>query len=199
MRKIMNKNKFVWGVATSAYQIEGGYKLDGKGDSIWDVFAHEKGKIKHGDNGDIACNHYALFKSDVALMKELGVTAYRFSIAWTRILPNGIGEVNQKGVDFYNSLIDELVKNGITPYLTLFHWDYPQKLFEKGGWLNPESSNWFKAYANVVAKCFGDRVKHFITINEPQCILGGYKGGSHAPGVNYTLKDQLQVVHNLLK
>lgn len=193
------KDKLIWGVATSSYQIEGGYREDGKGDSIWDVFSHEAGRIKHGDTGDIACDHYHRYKEDVALMKELGITAYRFSIAWTRIYPNGTGEVNKKGVEFYNNLINELLKNSITPYITLFHWDYPQKLFEKGGWLNPESSKWFGEYAKTVGLLFGDRVKYFITINEPQCILGGHKGGGHAPGLKYTLKDQLQITHNLLK
>lgn len=194
----MEKN-FIWGVATAAYQIEGGYREDGKGDSIWDVFSHDTGRIKHGDTGDIACDHYHRYKEDVALLKELGVEAYRFSIAWTRIFPDGIGTVNEKGVSFYNNLINELLKNNITPYVTLFHWDYPQKLFEKGGWLNPESPKWFGEYARKIGLMFGDRVKHFITINEPQCILGGHKGGAHAPGLKYSLKDQLQITHNLLK
>ena len=194
----MEKNGFVWGVATAAYQIEGGYREDGKGDSVWDVFSHEPGRIKNGDNGDIACDHYHLFRKDVELMARAGIKAYRFSIAWTRILPDGTGRINRKGIDFYSALTDELLKHGIEPYATLFHWDYPQKLFEKGGWLNPESSDWFYEYAKIVGNQLGDRIKNFITINEPQCILGGMTGNGHAPGMKYTLRDRLTAVHNIL-
>lgn len=195
----MNKIDFVWGVATAAYQIEGGYREDGKGDSIWDTFSHDKNRIKNGDTGDVACDHYHKYKQDIELLDKLGVKAYRFSIAWTRILPDGTGKINQKGLDFYNNLINELLKYGIEPFVTLFHWDYPQKLFEKGGWLNPESSDWFYNYAKIVGKAFGDRVKNFITINEPQCILGGMVRPDHAPGMNFTVKDRLTAVHNILK
>ena len=191
--------KITWGVATASYQIEGGYREDGKGDSIWDVYCHTEGNIKHGDTGDVACDHYHRYKEDIALLKTLGVTSYRFSIAWTRVLPDGIGKVNEQGIEFYNNLIDELLKNGIEPYITLFHWDYPQKLFEKGGLLNPDSHKWFGEYARLIGERFGQKVKYFITINEPQCVLGGYRGGRKAPGVKYSLKDQLTIAHNLMK
>ncbi len=192
------KKDFEWGVATAAYQIEGG-REDGKGDSIWDVFSHEKGRINNDDNGDIACDHYHRYKEDVALMADLGVTAYRFSIAWSRILPCGIGKVNEKGLRFYDDLINELLRRNIKPYITLYHWDLPQALFEKGGWLNPESPEWFAYYAGVVGKRYGDRVKDYFTINEPQCVLSGMKNTDQAPGLNYSLKDRLNAAHNLLK
>lgn len=193
------KKNFVWGVATAAYQIEGGYREDGKGDSIWDVFSHERGKTVRGDTGDIACDHYHRYKEDVALMKELGVGAYRFSVAWTRIFPEGKGKVNEKGLEFYENLVDELLKNGIEPYMTLYHWDLPQKLFERGGWLNPDIPQWFGEYARVIGERFKGKVKNFITINEPQCILGGMSNTEQAPGMRYTLKDRLTAAHNILK
>lgn len=191
--------EFIWGVATAAYQIEGGYREDGKGDSIWDVLAHEKGKIRNGETGDVACDHYHRFREDVKLMGELGVSAYRFSIAWSRIFPEGTGKINEKGVEFYSNLIDELLKYGIEPYVTLYHWDLPQKLFEKGGWLNPDMPEWFSEYAYAVGERFGSKVKNFITINEPQCVLGGMNGSGHAPSLKYSLKDRLTASHNLLK
>ena len=133
----MFKKDFVWGVATAAYQIEGGAFQDGRGLSVWDTFCMEQGNVKFGHTGNVACDHYHKYKEDVALMKELGVKNYRFSVSWSRIMPNGIGEVNPKGIDFYNNLIDELLANGITPYMTLFHWDTPQALEDRGGWRNP--------------------------------------------------------------
>ena len=194
------KNDFIWGVASAAFQIEGGYREDGKGDSIWDTFVHEDGRTKRGDTGDIACDHYHRYKEDVKLMAELGVKAYRFSVAWSRVLPNGTGEVNEKGIDFYNNLIDELLKYGIEPYLTLYHWDLPQKLFERGGWLNPDSSEWFYNYAKLIGNRFGDRVKNFITLNEPTNVIEGMTpAGTNAPGLSYTVKDRLTAIHNLLK
>ena len=130
---------FIWGAATAAYQIEGAVHEDGKGVSVWDRYSHEPGKIEEGDSGDIACDHYHRMKEDVALMRELGIKSYRFSLSWTRILPNGTGEVNEQGVAFYNALIDELLANDIRPFITLFHWDYPSALQQKGAWENPES------------------------------------------------------------
>lgn len=196
----MFKKDFVWGAATASYQVEGAYNEDGKGLSIWDTFSREPGKIFSGHTGDIACDHYHLYKKDVQIMKELSLKAYRFSVSWPRIMPNGTGEVNLKGIEFYNNLIDELIKNGITPYLTLFHWDLPQALHEKGGWLNPEMPCWFEEYAKVIAKYFGDRVKHFFTINEPQCIVGlGYGNGVHAPGLKMSVRDNVRAMHNVLK
>ena len=195
----MKDKDFVWGAATAAYQIEGAYNEDGKGESIWDVFTHRKGVIRNDANGDVACDHYHRYGEDVALLRELGVSAYRFSLAWTRIFPEGKGVPNEKGIDFYNRLIDALLQNGITPYVTLYHWDLPQKLFERGGWLNPDSPQWFYDYAATAGKAFGDRVKHFITVNEPQVVIGGMNGWEHAPHLCYSDKDLCNATHNLLK
>lgn len=158
---------FVWGVATASYQIEGAWEEDGKGKSIWDVYAHTPGKMKNGDTGDIANDHYHLYKTDVALMKDIGVNAYRFSISWPRIFPNGTGEPNPKGLDFYNRLVDALLAAGIHPFPTLYHWDLPQALQDKyGGWQSRETSMAFGEYASYVAEKLSDRVRHFFTINE---------------------------------
>lgn len=193
------RKDFVWGVATASYQIEGGYNADGKGLSIWDEFAHTKGKIEDGGNGDIACDHYHRYKEDVKLMHELGIKAYRFSLAWSRIIPSGVGEINEKGIEFYNNLIDELLKYGIEPFITLYHWDLPYKLHLKGGWLNDDISDCFENYAKVVAENFGDRVKHFITFNEPEVFLGcGHQQGIHAPGYKLNDKELLHIGHNVL-
>ena len=191
---------FYWGAATAAFQIEGAYREDGKGLSIWDVMTHEPGKTKRGDTGDIACDHYHRFREDVALMAELGITAYRFSIAWSRVLPEGTGKVNEEGLSFYGDLIDELLSHGIEPFLTLYHWDLPQALFLRGGWLNPEIPEWFYRYAKLIGERFGNRVKHFITINEPMCMLEGMTHTfGNAPALAYSLPDRLNAVHNLLK
>ncbi|WP_455950617.1 GH1 family beta-glucosidase [Eubacterium sp.] len=190
---------FAWGVATASYQIEGGAYDDGKGLNVWDVFCKKSGKIVDNSNGDVACDHYNRYKEDVKLMKDMGINAYRFSLNWARIIPAGIGTVNQKGIDYYNSLIDELIRNGIEPYVTLFHWDYPLELENKGGWLNPDSPRWFEYYTGVVAEAFGDRVKYFITFNEPQCIVhAGYSAGAFAPGKQYADKDTVKIAHNIL-
>lgn len=190
---------FVWGAATAAYQVEGAACEDGKGLSIWDTFCKQPGRVFEGQSGDVACDSYHRFKEDVALMAKLGIRAYRFSVSWPRVLPNGTGAVNEKGVAFYSALIDELLKNGITPYLTLFHWDYPQALFERGGWLNPDSSDWFAEYASLVGERFGDRVKHFMTVNEPQCFIGlSYVGTVHAPGIHFPRAAALKMAHNVL-
>ncbi len=193
------KNGFLWGTATAAFQIEGAYNEDGKGLSVWDVFCHEGGNVFDEHTGDTACDHYHLFRDDVKLMKELGIQNYRFSIAWPRLFPNGVGEPNEKGVVFYNALIDTLVENGITPYVTLFHWDYPWALEQMGGWQNPKSPLWFENYAAFCAKAFGDRVKHFITFNEPQCFIGlGYQQGVHAPGLHYHNDRLIPMAHHVL-
>lgn len=194
------KKDFVWGAATASYQIEGAWNEDGKGLSIWDVFSHEPNKICEGHTGDVACDHYHRYKQDVKLMKQLGIKAYRFSISWPRLIPNGVGKLNPKGVEFYSNLIDELLENGIEPYITLFHWDYPYELYKKGGWLNDDSVNWFADYAARVAELFSDRVKNFITFNEPQCFIGeSYLGAAHAPGLRVSYKDVFQMCHNVLK
>lgn len=192
------KKDFLWGAATASYQIEGAWNEDGKGLNIWDEFSHQPGRVENNSTGDVACDHYHRYREDVKLMSELGLKAYRFSLSWSRILPEGTGKVNQAGIDFYNNLIDELLKYNITPFITIFHWDLPYALHLKGGWLNPEISTWFEEYTEVIAKAFGDRVKNFITLNEPSVFMGcGYWHGVHAPGIKYGLKDILQIGHNI--
>lgn len=190
---------FIWGAASAAYQVEGAYNEDGKGLNIWDVYSHKKWSVAHNENGDIACDHYHRFKSDVQLMKKTGIRFYRFSISWARIIPDGIGRINQKGIDFYNKLIDELTANGIEPMVTLFHWDYPYELHCKGGWLNRDSSDWFEQYTEVCMEHFSDRVKYWITINEPQVFIGlGYERGDFAPKIKASLPELLRMSHNVL-
>ncbi len=189
---------FVWGAATSAYQIEGAWNADGKGPSIWDTFSHKPGKVTNNENGDVAVDHYHRYKDDVKLMADLGLKAYRFSIAWTRILPDGGGKVNQKGWAFYDRLIDELLKQDIEPYACLFHYDLPQALQDKGGWPNRETAYAFAEYARIVSDHITDRVKVIFTHNEPwvTAILG-YFLGDHAPGI----KDPpagIKALHHLL-
>src|SRR5262245_7563233 len=169
---------FHWGVATSSYQVEGAWNEDGKGPSIWDTFAHTPGKIKNSDTGDVANDHYHRYKEDVALMKELGATAYRFSVAWPRIFPEGAGAANPKGVDFYKRLTDELRTNGIEPFATLYHWDLPQTLQDKyGGWQSKDTAKAFADYAGYIAEQLGERVSHYFTINEfASFVEGGYQG-----------------------
>ncbi len=174
---------FVWGVATASYQIEGAVHEDGRGESIWDRFSTIPGNVLHGHTGEIACNHYNLYKEDVALIKDLGVDSYRFSVAWPRIMPGGTGKVNQKGIDFYKRLVDELLKCGVAPAVTLYHWDLPQALQDKGGWLNRDTAKHFRDYAMVVFEELGDVVASWITLNEPWCsAFLGYGNGEHAPG-----------------
>ncbi len=194
------RKDFVWGTATASYQIEGAWNEGGRGLSVWDTFCHERGNVQEGHTGDLACDHYHRFREDIALMKTLGIRAYRFSLSWTRIFPKGIGEINMEGVRFYSDLIDELLKNGIEPYITLFHWDYPYELHRKGGWLNDESIGWFADYAKTAVELFSDRCVYFITMNEPQCFVGsGYLKGVHAPGLKVSYKDAFQIAHNVLK
>ena len=173
---------FVWGAATSSYQIEGAVSEDGKGEDIWDVFTKEDHRIFEHHTGETACDHYHRFKEDVKLMKEIGLHAYRFSINWSRVLPNGYGQVNEKGIAFYNALINELLANDIEPYITLYHWELPYELYKRGGWLNPQIVDWFGDYARLIAERFSDRVKNFFTLNEPQCFVGlGFLTGEHEP------------------
>ena len=192
------REDFVWGTATSSYQIEGAAFEDGKGLSVSDVFTKEKNRIFEGHTGETACDHYHRMKEDVALLAELGVKAYRFSVSWPRIIPHGTGEVNENGIQFYSDLVDELLKHQITPYVTLFHWDYPNELEMQGGWLNPESSNWFAAYTEAAASAFGNRVKNYITFNEPQIFTWlGYDKCIHAPGIKYSAARILTMCRNI--
>lgn len=168
---------FRWGVATSAYQIEGAWNEDGKGPSIWDIYAHTPGKIKNGDTGDVANDHYHRYKEDVALMRSIGAKAYRLSVAWPRIFPTGVGQPNSKGLDFYSRLVDELLGAGITPFPTLYHWDLPQALQDKGGWQSRDTAKAFADYAGFVAGALSDRVGHFFTLNEFHSFCDmGYRG-----------------------
>jgi len=189
---------FVWGAATSAYQIEGAVTEDGRGRSIWDVFSHTPGKIEDGTTADRANDHYHLYKEDVRLIRDIGVKAYRFSIAWPRVFPEGKGTPNPKGLDFYNRLLDELLANGIEPWLTLYHWDLPQALQDKyGGWLSVETCKAFADYAGYVAERLTDRVKHIFTLNESgRFVYFGYGSGIDAPGLALSKAEVSQVRHN---
>jgi beta-glucosidase len=189
---------FLWGVATSAYQIEGAWQEDGKGPSIWDVFAHEKGRVAGGENGDVAADHYHRWQEDVGIMADLGLQAYRFSIAWTRVLPQGTGAVNPAGLDFYDRLVDALLERNIEPFPTLFHYDLPLALHERGGWPNRETAKAFGEYAAAVTRRLGDRVTYWITHNEPAVTAGmGYFTGEHAPGRRNPFA-AMHAVHTLL-
>ncbi len=189
---------FLWGTATASYQIEGAVDEDGRGPSIWDTFSHEPGRTRDGHTGDVACDHYHRWPEDVALMAEAGLNAYRFSIAWPRILPFGRGPANPAGLDFYDRLVDALCEKGITPVPTLFHWDLPQALEDEGGWLNREISGYFADYVAVVAERLSDRVRTWITLNEPFVhMVYGYGLGMHAPGRMLFL-DALPVAHHQL-
>jgi beta-glucosidase len=174
---------FLWGAATSAYQIEGAVREDGRTPSIWDTFSHTPGKIVGDDNGDIAVDHYHRFRDDVALMADLGLTAYRFSVSWSRVQPTGRGPAVQKGLDFYRRLVDDLLAHGIKPAVTLYHWDLPQHLEDAGGWPERDTAHRFAEYARIVGDALGDRVEQWITLNEPWCsAFLGYASGVHAPG-----------------
>ncbi len=198
MTPIKFPTTFLWGAATASYQIEGAWNEDGKGESIWDRFSHTPGKISDNSTGDVACDHYHRYQDDIALMRQLGLKAYRFSISWPRILPSGYGRINLPGLDFYDRLVDGLLAANIEPFVTLHHWDYPQILYEKGGWVNRDNLPFFADYAAIVAKRLGDRVKRWATFNEPSVISWcGYVSGEHAPGERDEARS-LQVTHNLL-
>ncbi|QKW38433.1 beta-glucosidase [Actinomadura sp. NAK00032] len=189
---------FLWGTATAAYQIEGAVKEDGRGPSIWDSFCAQPGRIKNGDTGEIACDHYHRWPEDVALMAGLGVNAYRFSVAWPRVQPDGRGPANPKGLDFYDRLVDALAERGILSALTLYHWDLPQALQDAGGWMNRDTAHRFAEYTALVADRLGDRVGAWITLNEPFVhMTEGYGVGTHAPG-EALLLDALPAAHHLL-
>lgn len=190
---------FLWGCATSAYQIEGSPLADGAGPSIWQRFVHTPGMVRNGDTGDVASDHYRRYASDVALMRELGLRAYRFSVSWGRVLPRGKGAVNQAGLDFYDRLVDALLESGIEPSLTLYHWDLPAALDDLGGWLNPDIAHWFADYASVMYRKLEGRVKHWTTLNEPWVVTdGGYLHGSLAPGHRNRFEPPI-ASHNLLR
>ena len=191
---------FVWGVAAAAYQIEGSTKADGRGESVWDMFCRKPGAVWSGHSGAEACDHYRRYKQDVAMMKSLGVHAYRLSVAWPRVMPTGTGKVNAKGLAFYDKLIDELLGAGIAPYVTLFHWDYPLALYHRGGWLNRDSADWFADYVKVVVDKLSDRVQHWMTINEPVVFNEmGLRLGLHAPGDKLAWAEVLRAAHNTLR
>lgn len=174
---------FIWGSATAAYQIEGSPLADGAGPSIWQRFAHTPGRMLNNDTGDVACDHYNRWRGDIGLMKELGMQAYRFSVSWSRVMPEGRGRINQKGLDFYERLVDTLLENGIQPTATLFHWDLPAALDDRGGWLNPDIADWFAEYSEVMFKRLDGRIKRWATLNEPWVVTdGGYLHGALAPG-----------------
>lgn len=192
------ENDFLFGAATAAYQVEGAWDQDGKGPTNWDEFTKIPGKTFEGTNGDVAIDHYNRYKEDVKLMAEMGLESYRFSISWARILPKGTGEINQKGIDFYNNLIDECLKYGIVPFVTLYHWDLPLTLEKEGAWLNKNTVDAYIEYAKVCFNAFGDRVKHFITFNETVVFAAlGYLSGAHPPGIQNDPKKYFQVTHNV--
>ena len=190
---------FIWGVACASYQCEGAWDEDGKGPSIWDDISHELNgaHINNGDTGDTACDSYHRYKEDVALMKAHNVRAYRFSISWPRVIPDGDGAVNEKGLQFYENLVDELLANGIEPMVTLYHWDLPSALQDKGGWLSRDTVAAFGRYASIVAQRLKGKVKRYMTLNEPQCVAGGYQNGSSAPGLKLPEEKIAQVFHIL--
>jgi beta-glucosidase len=190
---------FLWGAATSAYQIEGSPLADGAGPSIWQRFAHTPGRMRDDDTGDVACDHYRRFRDDIALMRKLGLKAYRFSIAWARVLPQGRGKVNTAGLDFYVRLVDTLLEHGIEPMATLYHWDLPAALDDRGGWLNPDVAEWFADYARTVFRRLDGRVKLWATLNEPWVITdGGYLHGALAPGHRNRFEAPI-ATHNLMR
>lgn len=174
---------FLWGVATAAYQIEGAWNVDGKSPSVWDTFTHKRGKIKGNENGDVACDFYHRYPEDITNIRSMNFDVNRFSLAWTRIKPNGTGAVNQKGVDFYHRVIDKTLEQGLQPWVTLYHWDLPQCLEDRGGWANRDVIGWFTEYVDFCTREYGDKVKNWMIFNEPAAFTGlGYMAGMHAPG-----------------
>lgn len=198
LNKTLFGEDFKWGVSTAAFQIEGAFDVDGKGISIWDAFTAKKGKVLNGHKADVACDFYNNYKADIDLIKRLNIPNFRFSISWTRVLPNGTGEINQAGIDYYNHVIDYCISQGIEPWITIYHWDLPQILEDKGGWTNRDIIGWFTEFVTLCAKSFGDRVKHWMVMNEPSVFSGaGYFFGIHAPG-RTGLKNFLPVIHHVI-
>lgn len=197
----MFQKDFIWGVGASAYQIEGAVTEDGKGSSVWDEFSKIPGKVFEGHTGETASDHYHRYKEDIAYMKDLGVQSFRMSLSWTRIMPDGTGRVEKRGVEHYRDVIKELKKNGIRPFLAIFVWDYPTALWRKGGWLNPDSPKWFEEYTKVVAEEFGDLLEgeYLTTFNEPEMMFGNtFVTGNLAPGVIMSDGDVIRMIHNML-
>jgi beta-glucosidase len=190
---------FTWGAAAASYQIEGAAFDDGKGPSVWDMLCEKPDAVWGNHSGLVACDHYNRYREDVALMQKMGLQAYRLSLSWPRIIPQGRGAINPKGLDFYSRLVDALLEAKITPWVTLFHWDYPLALFQRGGWLNPDSSDWFAEYTATVIDALSDRVEHWITLNEPQVYVGfGHMEGVHAPGIRLPMSQMLLAGHHTL-
>jgi beta-glucosidase len=191
-------DSFTWGCATAAYQIEGAYRADGKGLSVWDEFTRRPGVIRDGSNGDVACDHYHRYRDDFALLTEIGVGAYRFSVSWPRVVPDGDGPINRAGLDFYDRMVDAVLERGIEPYVTLFHWDLPLELEKRGGWLNRRTAYAYVRYVEAVVRRLGDRVKTWMTLNEPMTVIGaGYLAGRHAPG-HTSARKAIHALHHLL-
>jgi beta-glucosidase len=190
---------FVWGAAAASYQIEGAAFAADKGLSTWDMFCRKPGAIWNGQHGEVACDHFHRYREDVALMKQVGLRAYRLSVSWPRVIPDGVGRVSAAGLDFYDRLVDELLGAGIEPWVTLFHWDYPLSLYHRGGWLNRDTVEWFGEFADVVARRFSDRVRNWMTLNEPQVFIGaGHHEGRHAPGDRLRFAEVLLAGHHAL-
>jgi beta-glucosidase len=190
---------FTWGVVSSAFQWEGGAFEDGKGASDWDMFTNKPGAIARGDRLDVACDGYHRYEEDVALMNEIGIKGHDLSIAWSRVLPEGVGKPNDKGLDFYDRFIDALLAAGIEPWVTLYHWDLPLALYRRGGWLNRDIADWFAEYAALMVERLSDRVSHWVTFEEPETVILGYVDGRHAPGDKLALAEVLGAGHNLLR
>src|SRR5262245_48322308 len=192
--------EFVWGAATASYQVEGAAGEDGRGASVWDAFCRRPGAVFEGHSGDVACDHYHRYDEDVGLMRGLGLQAYRFSVSWSRVLPDGVGAVNARGLAFYDRLTDALLEAGVQPFCTLFHWDLPQALQRRGGFGNRAMADWFGDYAALLDRALGDRVKLWVTQNEPQCYIGhGLVSGIHAPGMRLDFSETLHAAHNSLR
>lgn len=190
---------FIWGAAASSYQIEGAAYRDGGGRSVWDMMGRHEGKIIGGDTGEVACDHFHRYREDIDLMADVGLQAYRFSVSWPRVLPNGVGKVSEKGLDFYSNLVDTLLEKNITPWLTLYHWDFPYELYCRGGWLNRDSADWFADYTAIIVDRLSDRVGHWCTLNEPQIYIGlGHQEGTHAPGLKMGFGEVLLAGHHTL-
>lgn len=190
---------FVWGAAAASYQIEGAAYADDKGLSTWDMFCKKPGMVWNGQSGEVACDHFARYREDVALMKQIGLGAYRLSISWPRVMPDGTGRVSERGLSFYDRLVDALLEAGIDPWVTLFHWDYPLSLYHRGGWLNRDTVEWFGEFADVVARKLSDRVRNWMTLNEPQVFIGaGHHEGRHAPGDRLRFAEVLLAGHHAL-